>query len=161
MTDKDILEIMQKTGAEADELNKAAGPLGYGVTFRAGGAPGADSPRLYHRFNVHRIDQQPGSGPSFDTVDEVRTYLDMVAKWPRWRLDLKDDSIEFDPETRTITDRSTGESFSLRIGWGLGVTGSADIAAGERAGALEGATHLSVAAEQPPTIGQWYKSETA
>jgi hypothetical protein len=83
-----------------------------------------------------------------------------IAKLPRWRLDLDDDSIIFDPETLTITDRNTDESFSLR-GWNLGVTGIAGTDRGGRHGAYGGATNLSVSAENPPTIGNWYKSSVA
>lgn len=158
MTDWETVQYMSDTAKAADELNKLSQPLGYAVTFSARGELGGDKTLNYKRFTVHRIDQPVASGPTFDAADDVRAYLDQLAQLPCWRLDLDGDSIDFDNKTRTITDRSSGESFSL-AGWGLGVMGRANIAAGEQAGAYEGATHLSVRTDNPPTVGRWYKSD--
>jgi hypothetical protein len=57
----------------------------------------------------------------------------------------------------TITDTASGESSCLR-GWGLGVSGRSPHG---RAGAYEGATHLSVNAKSAPTVGRWYKTDIA
>ena len=42
-------------------------------------------------------------------------------------------------------------------GWGLGVAQLA--ASGHGPGAQEGVTNLTVRSEDPPTIGNWFKSE--
>ncbi|MCV7222965.1 hypothetical protein H7I95_18860 [Mycolicibacterium elephantis] len=125
------------------------------MTFAAGGTLGAEGP-TYRRLTVHRIDQPVASGPTFDTADEVRAFLDQLAQLPLWRLDLDDNSIEFDSEELTIRDKATGESFCLK-GWSWGVTGRA--ARGQSAGRYEGATHLSVRSDESPSIGKWYKSD--
>lgn len=143
----------------AHELNQQSQPLGYAVTMAAGFEVGTADPHSYRRFTVHRIDKPVSSGPSFETAADVYSYLDELEKLPHWRLDLDDDSIEFDNEELTITDKRTGESFCLK-GWqSLGITGRA--AEGQRAGAYEGAQHISVASQEPPTIGRWYKSDMA
>ena len=105
---------------------------------------------------MHRIDKPVGHGPSFETADEVRGYLDQLANLPCWRLDLDDDSIEFENAELTIRDKATGESFCLK-GWSWGVTGKAG--PGQSAGRFEGATYLSVRTDEPPSIGKWYKSD--
>lgn len=101
------------------------------------------------------MDKPVANGPSFSTAEETLSYLDELAQLPLWRLDLGDESIEFDNTELTIRDKATGESFCLK-GWGLGVTGSAST--GASAGRYEGAKHLSVRSDQLPTIGRWYKS---
>ena len=96
------------------------------------------------------------SGPKFATTDEVRAHLEVIAKLPLWRLDLVNNSaIVFDPAELKVTDATTRESFSFR-GWGLGVAQLA--ASGHAPGAQEGVTNLTVRSEDPPTIGNWYKS---
>ena len=147
MGDRDI-------SPEARELNEISRPLGYAVRVAAGLEVGNDrSP--YCRFTMHRIDQQDASGPTFDNAEDVRAYLDEVASWPLWRIDLDDESIEFDPTNLTIKDRRTGETFSFKD-WGFAVTG--DPKGTQRAGAYEGAIHLSTRAKEAPKIGRWYKS---
>lgn len=133
-----------------------AQPLGYAVTFAAGGGVGGDPTPTHQRFTVHRIDKPVADGPSFPTTEDTQAYLDELAELPQWRLDLDDDSIEFDNTELTITDKSSGESFCLK-GWSLGVTGRAG--QGQSAGAYEGATNLSVRSEEAPTVGRWYRSE--
>jgi hypothetical protein len=141
------------------ELNQRSQPLGYAVSVAAGTELGTNEPHSYRRFTIHRIDKPVASGPSFDTAANAHVYLDEVERLPRWRLDLNDDSIAFDNKELTITDVRTGDSFCLK-GWkSLGVTGSAT--GGGQAGAYDGATHISVAANDPPTIGRWYKSDKA
>src|ERR1700757_4864320 len=72
-------------------------------------------------------------------------------------LDLEDNgAIVFDPAQLEVTDATSGESFSFR-GWGLGVAQLA--ASGHGPGAQEGVTNLTVRSEDPPTIGNWYKSD--
>jgi hypothetical protein len=144
----------------AHELNERSQPLGYAVTFATGATGvGTDDPQSYRRFTVHRIDKPVASGPSFDTAAEVSAYLDEIEKLPRWQLDLDDDSIRFDNRELTITDTRTGESFCLK-GWNsLGITGRAKD--GGHAGAYEGARHISLAADEPPAVGRWYKSNMA
>jgi hypothetical protein len=158
MSDNETIHTMWDAGREADELNAVSQPLGYAVTWAAGGELDIDEP-TYRRFTVHRIDKPVASGPRFDTAADVHAHLDKLGKLPRWRLDLDDDSIEFDNTELAITDKRTGESFCLK-GWkSLGVTG---VATGdERPGAYEGAQNLSVVADEPPTIGHWYKSDLA
>jgi hypothetical protein len=150
---------LQGTLLAAHELNERSQPLGYAITMAAGGEFGTNAPQSYRRFSVHRIDKPVASGPKFDTAAEVHSYLDDIEQLPRWRLDLDDESIEFDNEELTITDTKSGDSFCLK-GWkSLGITGTA--AAGQRPGAYEGARHISVASEEPPTVGRWYKSNMA
>ena len=109
------------------------------------------------QFTVHRLDQTVASGPRFATAEEVRGHLEAIAKLPLWRLDLVNNStIIFDPAELEVTDATTGESFSFR-GWGLGVAQLA--ASGHGPGAQEGVTNLTVHSEDPPTIGNWYKSD--
>lgn len=155
MSDRDTFQNAANAARAADELNTISQPLGYAITFTAGGGLGADPTPDQQRFTVHRIDRPVASGPSFDTAEAAAAYLAQVAELPLWRLDLDDESIEFDGPQLTIKDRRTGDSFCLK-GWGLGVTGRAGL--GQRAGAAEGATHLSVRSDAPPTIGRWYKS---
>jgi hypothetical protein len=131
-------------------------PLGYAVTFSAGGGIGGDKSSSYRRFTVHRIDKPVASGPSFDTADDVSAHLDDIAKRPLWGLDLDGDSVEFDNLELTVTDVATGESFSLK-GWSWGVTGRAG--EGQSAGGYEGATHLSVRSDEAPSVGRWYKAD--
>jgi hypothetical protein len=162
MLDREIMSddgTLHGTIQTAHELNQRSQPLGYAVTMAAGGEIGTTQPHSYRRFTVHRIDKPVASGPSFETAADVNSYLDEVEKLPRWRLDLDDDSIKFDNEELTITDAQSGESFCLK-GWkSLGFTG---VATGvERSGAYEGARHISVAADEPPAIGRWYKSDIA
>jgi hypothetical protein len=140
---------------ETNQLNRVSQPLGYAVTCRAGGGSSADEPD-HRRFTVHRIDHPVAHGPSFDTADDVHHYLDDLKKLPRWRLDLDDDSIDFDRVTLTVADKRTGESFCLR-GWkSSGINGV--VSGDERRGALAG--HISVIAAKPPTIGRWYRANT-
>jgi hypothetical protein len=62
----------------------------------------------------------------------------------------------FDPAQLEVTYATSGESSSFR-GWGLGVAQLA--ASGDGPGAQEGVTNLTVRSEDPPTIGNWYKSD--
>jgi hypothetical protein len=143
----------------AHELNQRSQPLGYAVTMATGAELGTNQPHSYRRFTVHRIDKPVASGPSFETAAEVHSYLDELEKLPRWRLDLDDDSIKFDNKELTITDTRTGDSFCLK-GWkSLGITGRA--AGSGRSRAYDGARHISLATDEPPTVGRWYKSDLA
>jgi len=156
MSDWDTVPNMSDAAKAATELNVVSQPWGYAVTFTAGGGLGGDRTPDHQRFTVHRIDKPVASGPSFDSAEETLAYLDELAKLPLWRLDLDDDSIEFDNTELAVKDKMTGESFSLK-GWGLGVTGRAT--AGQSPGRYEGATHLSVRSDEAPTIGRWYRSD--
>jgi hypothetical protein len=150
--DKDQAQHMTDVAGECNRLNEISQPLGYAVT-----ASTSVDDQSTQQFTVHRLDQTVGSGPTFATIEDVRAHLGAVAKLPLWRLDLVDNSaIVFDPAELEITDPSTGESFSFR-GWGLGVARLA--AGGQRPGAHEGVTNLSVRSEDPPTIGNWYKPD--
>ncbi|MCX2710795.1 hypothetical protein [Mycolicibacterium sp. J2] len=139
-------------------LNEIAQPLGYAVTMSAGGTLGNDAAPDHRRFTIHRMDKPVASGPSFPSAEAVKEQLEQIAALPLWRLDLCDPSVEFDPADLSIKDVATGETFSLR-GWIYGVTGKANVSGA--AGGYEGATHLSVQTDDPPTIGKWYKSDTA
>ena len=57
------------------------------------------------------VGQPVASGPSFDTAEDISAFLDQIAVLPVWRLDLDDDSIEFDNTDLSITDKSTGKDF--------------------------------------------------
>jgi hypothetical protein len=154
--DADTMQNLTETAAESNDLNAISQPLGYAVTYTAGGSLGNDAQPDYRRFTVHRIDKPVASGPSFDTAKDVRAHLEQVVNLPVWRLDLDDPSVEFDNTELSVKDTATDDSFSLR-GWGLGVTGVAQN--GQAAGRYEGAKHLSVRSDVPPTIGKWYKSD--
>ena len=158
MNDRETLQNITDTAAAAKQLNEIAQPLGYAVTMSAGGTLGNDAAPDHRRFTIHRIDQPVASGPSFPSAETVKEHLDQIAVLPLWRLDLNDSSIEFDRAELSIKDVATGETFNLR-GWLYGVTGNANVTGA--AGGYEGATHLSVRTDQPPTIGNWYKSDTA
>jgi len=150
--DKDQAQHMTDVAGECNRLNEMSQPLGYAVT-----ASTSVDDQSAQQFTVHRLDQIVASGPKFATIEEVRAHLEAIAKLPVWRLDLVNNSaIVFDPAELEITDPSTGESFSFR-GWGLGVARLA--AGGQRPGAPEGVTNLSVRSEDPPTIGNWYKPD--
>lgn len=149
-------ENIRAAVAETKDLNARSQPLGHAVTCRPGGSGTHGDPPC-RRFTVHRVDHPAGNGPSFATAEEVRSYLARLEKLPRWRLDLGDDSVDFDSKTLTVTDKATGESFSLR-GWNS--FGIAGVVAGERRGRNVGPRHISVVAEKPPTIGRWYKEDT-
>jgi hypothetical protein len=150
--DKEQAQHMTDVAGECNRLNEISQPLGYAVT-----ASTSVDDQTTQQFTVHRLDQTVASGPKFATIEDVRAHLEAVAKLPAWRLDLVNNSaIVFDPAEREITDPSTGESFSFR-GWGLGVARLA--AGGQRPGAHEGVTNLSVRSEDPPTIGNWYKPD--
>jgi hypothetical protein len=114
MTDRETLQNMTDTFAEANALNEIAQPLGYTVTSTAGGTLGNDDAPDRRRFTIHRIDKPVASGPSFPTAEAVGERLDQIAELPLWRLDLDDASIEFDPTELSIKDVATGESFSLQ-----------------------------------------------
>lgn len=158
MTDRETLQNMTDTLGASKALNEIAQPLGYAVTMSAGGTLGDDAAPDHRRFTIHRIDKPVASGPSFPSADAVKEHLEHISTLPLWRLDLNDPSIEFDPATFTIKDVATGETFNLR-GWIYGVTGNAKTSGAS--GGYDGATHLSVRTDQPPTIGNWYKSDTA
>jgi hypothetical protein len=113
------------------------------------------NPRSNLRFIGWTIPSPAAQG--FATTEEVRAHLEEIAKLPVWRLDLVNNSaIVFDPAQLEVTDATSGESFSFS-GWGLGVTQLA--ASGHGPGAQEGGTNLTVRSEDPPTIGNWYKSD--
>ena len=158
MTDKETIQNITNTLGASKALNEISQPLGYAVTMSAGGTLANDAAPDHRRFTIHRIDQPVASGPSFPTPEAVREQLELISKLPLWRLDLDDPSIEFDPADLSITDAATGDTFNLG-GWIYGVTGTAQTSGA--AGGYEGATHLSVRTDQPPTIGKWYKTDTA
>ena len=150
--DKEQAQHMTDVAGECNRLNEISQPLGYAVT-----ASTSVDDQSTQQFTVHRLDQTVASGPKFATIEEVGAHLEAIAKLPLWRLDLVNNSaIIFDPAELVIADPTTGESFSFR-GWGLGVARLA--AGGQRPGAQEGVTNLSVRSEDPPTIGNWYKSD--
>jgi hypothetical protein len=150
--DKEQAQHMTDVAGECNRLNEISQPLGYAVT-----ASTSVDDQTTQQFTVHRLDQTVASGPKFATIEEVHAHLEAIAKLPAWRLDLVNNgAIVFDPAELEITDPSTGESFSFR-GWGLGVARLA--AGGQRPGAEEGVTNLSVRSEDPPTIGNWYKPD--
>jgi hypothetical protein len=72
MSDWDTVQNISDAARAAKELNSISQPLGYAVTFSAGGALGSDSPPDHQRFTVHRIDQPVASGPSFARAEEVQ-----------------------------------------------------------------------------------------
>jgi hypothetical protein len=152
MIDKEQAQHMTDVAGECNRLNEISQPLGYAVT-----ATTTVDDQSVQQFTIHRLDQAVASGPTFATIEEVRAHLEAIAKLPLWRLDLVNNSaIVFDPAELEITDPTTGESFSFR-GWGLGV---AQLATGGKGpGAQEGVTNLAVRSEDPPTIGNWYKSD--
>ena len=152
MIDKEQSQHMTDVAGECNRLNEISQPLGYAVT-----ATTSVEDQSAQEFTVHRLDQTVASGPRFATTEEVRAHLQAIAKLPLWRLDLLGNSaILFDPAELEVTDVTTGESFSFR-GWGLGLAQLAANAHGP--GAQEGVTNLTVRSEDPPTIGNWYKSD--
>ena len=152
MIDKEQSQHMTDVAGECNRLNEISQPLGYAVT-----ATTSVEDQSAQEFTVHRLDQTVASGPRFATTEEVRAHLQAIAKLPLWRLDLLGNSaILFDPAELEVTDVTTGESFSFR-GWGLGLAQLAASAHGP--GAQEGVTNLTVRSEDPPTIGNWYKSD--
>jgi hypothetical protein len=152
MVDKEQAQHMTDVAVECNRLNEISQPLGYAVT-----ASTSLEDLSTQQFTVHRLDQTVASGPKFATTEDVRAHFDAIAKLPLWRLDLVNNSaIIFDPAQLQVTDATTGESFSFR-GWGLGVAQLA--ASGHGPGAQEGITNLTVYSEDPPTIGNWYKSD--
>lgn len=155
MSNSDAVENRRAAVAEAHGLNLLSQPLGYAVTRHAGVGPGTHDP-IAAQFTVHRIDHPADQGPSFDTADAVRAHLDELAKLPRWRLDLDDDSIRFDTTSLTVTDKRTGESFCLKAWKSFGIAG---VIGDQTPGAPVGVRHISVVAERPPTIGHWYNSD--
>ncbi len=152
MIDKEQAQHMTDVAGECNRLNEVSQPLGYAVT-----ATTSVEDQSTHQFTVHRLDETVASGPKYATTEEVRARLEAIAKLPLWRLDLENNSaIVFDPAALEVTDATTGESFSFR-GWGLGVE---QLAASDHGpGAQEGVTNLTVHSEDPPTIGNWYKSD--
>ena len=156
MSGSDAVENRRAAAAEAHRLNLLSQPLGYAVTGHAGAGPGTHDPTA-RQFTVHRIDHPVAQGPSFDTADAVRAHLDELAKLPRWRLDLDDDSIRFDTTTLTVTDKRTGENFCLKAWKSFGIAGV--ILGDQTPGAPVSVRHISVVAEHPPTIGHWYNSD--
>lgn len=148
----DKAQHMTDVAGECNRLNEISQLLGYAVT-----ATTSVEDQSAQEFTVHRLDQTVASGPRFATTEEVRAHLQAIAKLPLWRLDLLGNSaILFDPAELEVTDVTTGESFSFR-GWGLGFAQLA--ASGDGPGAQEGVTNLTVGSEDPPTIGNWYKSD--
>jgi len=156
MSSSDAVENRRAAVAEAHRLNLLSQPLGYAVTGHAGASPGAHDSTA-RQFTVHRIDHPVAQGASFDTADAVRAHLDELAKLPRWRLDLDDESIRFDTTTLTVTDKRTGESFCLKAWKSFGIAGV--ILGDQTPCAPVGVRHISVVAERPPTIGHWYNSD--
>jgi hypothetical protein len=152
MIDKEQGQHITDVAAECNRLNETSQPLGYAVT-----ATTSVEDQSTQQFTVHRLDRTVASGPKFATTEEVRAHLEAIAKLPLWRLDLVNNSaIVFDPAELEVADATTGASFSFR-GWGLGVAQLA--ASGHDPGAQEGVTNLTVRSEDPPTIGNWYKSD--
>lgn len=156
MSGRDAVENGQAAVAATDGLNLLSQPLGYAVTGHTDVGQGTDDPTA-RQFTVHRIDHPVCQGTSFDTADGVRAHLDELAKLPRWRLDLDDDSIRFDTTTLTVTDKRTGESFCLKAWKSFGIAGV--ILGDQTPCAPVGVRHISVVAERPPTIGHWYNSD--
>jgi hypothetical protein len=153
-SDSAAADNMRAAVAETNELNAASQPLGYAVTCQAGGGAHKE-PATHRRFTVHRIDHPVAHGPSFESADDVRSYLDALKKLPRWRLDLDDNSVEFDNRTLTVTDKRSGEGFCLK-GWkSFGINGV--LVGAETPGAAAGTRYISVVADEPPTIGDWTK----
>ncbi len=152
MIDKEQAQHMTDVAGECNRLNEISQPLGYAVT-----ATTSVEDQSTQQFTVHRLDQTVASGPKYATTEEVRARLEAIAQLPLWRLDLENNSaIVFDPAALEVTDATTGESFSFR-GWGLGV---AQLAASDHGpGAQEGVTNLTIRSDDPPTIGNWYKSD--
>jgi hypothetical protein len=64
MRDEETVRNMAETARASGELNEISQPLGYAVTFTAGGSLGRDSSPDHRRFTVHRIDQPVVNGPS-------------------------------------------------------------------------------------------------
>jgi hypothetical protein len=152
MIDKEQAQHMTDVAGECNRLNETSQPLRYAVT-----ATTTVGDQSTQQFTIHRLDQTVASGPKFATIEEVRAHLEAIAKLLLWRLDLVNNSaIVFDPAELEITDPTTGESFSFR-GWGLGVAQLA--ASGQGPGAQEGVANLTVRSEDPPAIGNWYKSD--
>ena len=152
MIDKEHAQHITDVAGECNRLNEISQPLGYAVS-----ATTSVEDQSTQQFALHRLDQTVASGPKFATTEEVRAHLEAIAKLPLWRLDLVNNSaIVFDPAQLEVTDATTGESFSFR-GWGLGVAQLA--ASDDGPGAQEGVTNLTVRSEDPPTIGNWYKSD--
>jgi hypothetical protein len=152
MIGKEEAQHMTDVAGESNRLNEMSQPLGYAVT-----ATTSVEDESTQQFTIHRLDQTVASGPKFATAEEVRDHLEAIAKLPLWRLDLVNNSaIVFDPTQLEVTDATSGESFSFR-GWGLGVAQLA--ASGQGPGAQEGVTNLTLRSEDPPTIGNWYKSD--
>lgn len=152
MIDKEQAQHMTDVAGECNRLNEISQPLGYAVT-----AATSVEDQSGQQFTVHRLDQTVASGPKFATAEEVRVHLEAIAQLPLWRLDLvNNNAIVFDSAELEVTDPTTGKSFSFR-GWGLGVAQLA--ASGHGSGAQEGVTNLTVRAEDPPTIGNWHKSD--
>lgn len=156
MSGRDAVENGEAAVAATDGLNLLSRPLGYAVTGHTDVGQGTDD-RTARQFTVHRIDHPVAQGASFDTADAVRAHLDELARLPRWRLDLDDDSIRFDTTTLTVTDKRTGESFCLKAWKSFGIAGI--ILGDQTPGAPVGVRHISVVAEHPPAIGHWYNSD--
>ncbi len=68
---------------------------------------------------------------------------------PLWELDLSEDGIEFDNNTRTVHDRRTGESIGPPR-WMVLTSTSATTQTVER---------VWVRAAEPPALGTWHRSD--
>ncbi len=134
--------------ADAEALNERAVPMGYAVLTTASG----DS----SHYVVHPLwarDDRSGDR-SFPDIAAAAEYVDHLEMLPWWTLDLSDESIDVDGVAETVTDRRTGESIHVGGKWRTMIGGARK--SGQTYG--EAVSHLSVRADEPPTIGNWRKS---
>jgi hypothetical protein len=120
--------------------------LGYNVSANISGELGHEPDHV--SFWVRRFDQPSGAERTFDSIDEVRQYLDHLETLPVYCLELVGNSrvtaeVEIyrpDAAAVVIADTETGEKFGVRFN------------------DLEAITRLCVHAESQPTIGNWEPS---
>jgi hypothetical protein len=138
---------LEKLRAETDERHNQMFALGYTMASGIGsqladlGAAFIPSSEVPQRtFHVWRVDQPSDTAKIFTEIAEVNTYLEHVTTFPGYYLQLQRNPrlvIDTDRDRTVITDKLSGESFSVR---------TTDV---------DNATQLCVHAESTPTIGDW------
>jgi hypothetical protein len=132
-----LQETLNEIRREAQERHERAIRVGYDI---GAGRPQVVDGELQPIFQVWRVDLPPESAVIFTKIAEVMAYLEQVATLPHYCLQLQGNPrlvIASEGDRTVITDKHTGESFSMR---------SED---------LKDKAELCVHADSPPTIGDW------
>jgi hypothetical protein len=133
-------------------LNEKANPLGYAVLTDARFTLGTSDPKESVRYGVRPFGNEQWSRYDrwFDSETEAETYLDKIAHYPFWTLNVSDPNVScLNRSQVVITDPVSGEHATIWrafIGISTGPAG-------------DDLYRVTIKAEEPPTLGQWRRAE--